>query len=49
MADARGKIYFWLVDEELHQTPDAPLSERTDIQLIAVSFHGFLAGLRNGA
>lgn len=47
--DARGKIYFWLVEEELDQTPGASLSERGDIQLIAASFHGFLAGLRQVA
>jgi len=47
--DTRGKIYFWRVEEELHQAPGAPLSVRTDIQLIAGSFHGFLAGLRRVA
>jgi hypothetical protein len=47
--DARGKIYFWLVEEELDQTPGASLSERRDIQLIAESFHGFLAGLQQVA
>ncbi|MCR6480704.1 SMI1/KNR4 family protein [Variovorax sp. ZS18.2.2] len=47
--DARGRIYFWFMEEELGQAPDAPLSNRTDIQLIANSFDDLLVGLRHRA